>query len=105
MISCDFCGTDWDEVIPMIEGHRGSVICLSCVKRAVDGLTEAKEPYECTMCLRPFEAGRMHWWHPSPKPSAGLNPGAQICRGCTRRAAKAFSKDPDTDYEWVEPKA
>ena len=41
VISCDFCGTDWDEVVPMIEGHRGSVICLSCVEKAWAAVSSA----------------------------------------------------------------
>lgn len=33
-ILCDFCGTPWREDRPMIEGHRGSCICGSCLSLA-----------------------------------------------------------------------
>ncbi|GAB4195694.1 MAG: hypothetical protein Kow00105_09940 [Phycisphaeraceae bacterium] len=104
VISCDFCGTDWDEVIPMIEGHRGSVLCLSCLKSALDQATQTESPFECTLCLSGKPAGTRSWRHPDPTPSAGLNPNARICWDCVRLAAKGFHKDPDVDFRWDSSK-
>ncbi len=100
IISCDFCGTDWDEVIPMIEGHRGSVMCLDCLKRAMDDAAPGGEEFTCTMCLQTFPGTVRHWSHPSPAPSPGLNPGAVICWSDIRQAAKAFHKDKEVDFRW-----
>ena len=36
VISCDFTGIDWDERIPMIEGHQGSVLSLEALAMARD---------------------------------------------------------------------
>ena len=35
VILCDFCRRDWDGQEPMIEGHHGSIICLQCLKLAL----------------------------------------------------------------------
>lgn len=100
IISCDFCGRDWDQQAPMIEGHRGSVICLDCFKRALDEAGPAQTAYDCTMCLQHREAGGKVWRHPNPTPSAGLNRQAAICWPDIRQAAKAFHKDKDIDFKW-----
>ena len=100
VISCDFCGTDWDEQIPMIEGHKGSIICLSCLKRALDEAAPADETFSCTMCLQEREPGTKRWRHPNPTPSPGLNESAVICWPDIRQGAKAFHKDKDTDFRW-----
>jgi len=105
VISCDFCGVDWDPYDesysnPMVEGHHGSVICLSCVKRALAEVAEPGGPYECTMCLQ--EKDQARWFHPSPTASAGLNQGATVCRACIRQAAGRFHKDSDVAWTWEE---
>ena len=100
VISCDFCGTDWDELVPMIEGHRGSVLCLECLKAAHDQARPQDPLFSCTMCLReglPVDLAR--WTHPSPSPTA--NRLAVICADCISQAAGTFSKDPDVD--WMRP--
>ena len=33
-VLCDFCGNEWKEEVPMIEGHQGSCICGKCLKMA-----------------------------------------------------------------------
>jgi len=93
VISCDFCLTDWDEVRPMIEGHRGSVLCLDCLRRALDASAPAETGFDCTLCLRHHEAGRKTWRNPA-------HPAAALCFDCVRLAAKGFHKDPDTDFRW-----
>lgn len=108
VIACDFTGIEWDEEVPMIEGHRGSVICLDALALAVTGVVEATEAVlgafgekgsglECTMCTRPVETGQKIWRHPDPPQDA--NPAAVICWDCIQQADRAFAKDPDTSWE------
>jgi len=103
IISCDFCGTDWDEVRPMIEGHHGSVLCLECLKVALDHLATAEGRCDCTMCLRELPGATMPHWRPARQPGAallaGANPLAVICADCVNQAAGTFSKDPDVDWK------
>ena len=100
VISCDFCGTDWDEELAMIEGHRGSVLCLACLKQALDNAEPSDEAFTGTLCLAEKPAGTSVWKHPDPTPSPGLNPGALLCWDCIRLAAKGFHKDKEVDFRW-----
>lgn len=100
VISCDFCGTDWDEVVPMVEGHQGSILCLPCLRYALEQSDAAPAAFKCTMCLVEKDVGTRHWAHPAPQPSPGLNAEAAICWDCVRLAAKTFHKDKDTDFTW-----
>ncbi len=93
VISCDFCLTDWDEVIVMIEGHKGSVLCLDCLKFALKLARPAEASFDCRMCLQHFEPGEPVFRHPD-------TPEAAICEGCMKQAAGTFSKDPDIDWKW-----
>ena len=122
VISCDFCGTDWDEMIPMIEGHRGSVICLSCVEKALTGVglppgteTEVNSDgdappgatsgdtsggggggeFACTMCVREHLPGSLARWASPDHP-------AVVCQDCIDQAARAFDRDKETD--WSRPR-
>lgn len=108
VIACDFIGTEWDEVIPMIEGHRGSVLSLAALALAVEGACVATEEVlgklgapgsgiECVMCKRPIEEGQKMWRH--PEPPAGANAAAAICWDCIQQADRGFAKDPDTDWQ------
>ena len=98
VIACDFCGTDWDQILPMIEGHRGSVICLECVKLALDGVAAVDTAVECTMCLRPLQAGSPRWRRSQVPEHA--NAEAAICADCLKQAAGAFSKDREVPFDW-----
>ncbi|MCX5660311.1 MAG: hypothetical protein NTW19_11400 [Planctomycetota bacterium] len=94
VISCDFCGTDLDEILPMVEGHHGSVICLECVKLALEGLQAGGEAFSCPLCLQTQLAPEtLHWSNP-------LRPKVTACKPCVFQAAGAFSKDPDVDWKW-----
>lgn len=99
IISCDFFGTDWDEVMPMIEGHQGSVISLAALEDAVDGAEPTEAAFKCTMCLREFDPGEKAWRCEEPPHPATANPNAVICWDCIRQADRAFSKDPDTEWD------
>lgn len=96
IIACDFCGTDWDEVLPMIEGHHGSVLCLECFKSARPALTPSEDKFQCTLCLRDLPAGTPSWRHPTRPESA--NAHAIVCHECVDQAAGAFDKDPDVPW-------
>ena len=91
VISCDFCGTDWDQMLPMIEGHRGSVLCLQCLKRALDEQRDDGGPFQCTLCLRELDARSTRW--------CPVDLGAVACADCINQAAGTFSKDPDVDWK------
>jgi len=94
IISCDFCRTDWNGQDPVIEGHRGAIICLECVKLALDALTPANETFKCTLCLRePLPPTMPRWNHPQ-------NPTTSACRDCIHQAADVFDRDPDVNWHW-----
>lgn len=93
IISCDYCGTDWDEVKPMIEGHRGSVLCLNCLKAALPDLHAAQAPFMCNLCVQEqLPIGTLQWTSPVTD--------ARACQSCLLQAAGTFSKDPDVDWKW-----
>ncbi len=93
IISCDYCGTDWDEIKPMIEGHRGSVLCLNCLKIALADLRPADEEFFCNLCVREkIAVGTLRW--------TSLATGVHACQSCIHQAAGTFSKDPDVDWKW-----
>jgi hypothetical protein len=104
IISCDFCGTDWDQELAMIEGHKGSVLCLVCLTQALDHAQPVGESFQCTLCLSEKPADTKYWLHPDAKPSPGLNTDAPLCWDCIRLAAKGFHKDPDVDFRWDSSK-
>lgn len=96
VIACDFTGKDWDERIPMIEGHRGSVLSLDALALAIDGAAPVDAKIPCTMCLRDIEPPDKAWRHPNPPATA--NPDAIICWDCIQQADRAFDKDLDTEW-------
>ena len=89
VLACDFCGTDWDQRIAMIEGHRGSIICIDCLGRAI---AEAAE-----LCLVE-RSGEMKAWagDPAARPDAGA---AVVCWDCIEQADRAFARDQDTPWQ------
>jgi hypothetical protein len=116
IISCDFCGTDWDQETAMIEGHHGSVLCLECFKTAyveaaapasdapasVGPTSAAGRDFCCSLCLRTLGGDVPHWRHaPMASPPPGFNPEAVVCGDCLKQAAGAFHKDPDVP--WSRP--
>lgn len=106
IISCDFCGTDWDAydatfARPMVEGHKGSVICLECVKSALREMACGQDEYFCALCVQDgLPADLPRWQYPEAQPSPGLNAGAIACKTCIFQAAGRFSKDPDVNWKW-----
>ncbi|MCC7145132.1 MAG: hypothetical protein IT443_01660 [Phycisphaeraceae bacterium] len=101
IISCDFCGTDWDQELAMVEGHHGSVLCLDCLKKALANSGPAATVFDCTLCLQTKPAGTTVWRHePLSVELKGYNRYAAVCEDCVDQAARAFSKDPQVDFSW-----
>jgi hypothetical protein len=94
IVSCDFCGTDWNGASPVIEGHRGSVICLECLKAALGELCAGAGTFKCVLCLRePINAAVERWSHPA-------HPRTFACKGCVHQSAEVFDADEDVDWHW-----
>jgi hypothetical protein len=100
-VLCDFCGVEWTEDRPMVEGHQGSVICGDCLTAAYRGLVgnggeserKAAETsgVRCTMCL---ERRDEPMWRNSTHE-------ASICLRCAKRSSGLLHKDPD--WDWRKP--
>ncbi len=97
VIVCDFCRRDWDGQEPMIEGHHGSILCLECLKRALDGLKDGGEKYTCTLCLRFNIPPTVPRWS---NPESTAEPAAVACQECLYQAAKTFSRNEDNTFQW-----
>ena len=98
VISCDFCGTDWDEVLSMIEGHHGSILCLECFKRAHANLNEQPGEFQCTSFIRENLPQDLPRWKPDALP-AHANAQAIVCADCIRQAARTFDRDQEVDWK------
>ncbi len=101
IITCDFCGTDWDQLMPMIEGHHGSVMCLDCCKVAIEEVKVKEGKFRCTLCLRegiPAEEAR--WAGQFVREQFEETVGV-VCEDCVKQAARGFSSDKDVDWKWV----
>lgn len=96
-LHCDFCGSLWDMEKSMIEGHRGSVLCLDCLDQAIREAKPAETKFTCTLCLREYDPGQESVWKPADPP-ADANPQAALCLDCVQQADRAFDRDPDTDW-------
>ncbi len=94
IISCDFCGSDWDGQAAMVEGHHGSVICLECVKQALKAAVAGDGKYRCTLCLRDNIPAALPRWSNLHRPEA------VICQECLHQAAKALSRAPHAQWKW-----
>jgi hypothetical protein len=93
---CDFCHSPWSEDRPMVEGHRGSLICAECLTLACVEVTLLNAGVDhhnvdnCTMCLAHKEAP--YWRSP-------LHAEAVICRPCIEQSARLLEKDPDAGWK------
>lgn len=95
---CDFCRRAWDGTFPMVEGHKGSLICGPCLTVAYTEvvLLDAApgDEHACTMCL---EAKTVPGWN-SPAIES-----AWICLHCIKQSAGKLHNDPD--WDWRKPQA
>lgn len=95
---CDFCGLCWAPERPMVEGHRGSLICGVCLAEAHrvvvlrgEGV-RLSEGETCTLCLSPKD--EPHWRGP-----ASTRPAA--CKVCIKRSGAILEKDAESG--WTRP--
>ncbi|HYE60803.1 MAG TPA: ClpX C4-type zinc finger protein [Phycisphaerales bacterium] len=94
---CDFCGNHWTDTRPMVEGHRGSLICGQCLSIAYtmvvkNGAGEpAPEVVTCALCLQHQETP--HW--------RGFREDTWACTKCIRQSAAIMQKDPESG--WKKP--
>ncbi|MBO6512608.1 MAG: hypothetical protein JJ974_01415 [Phycisphaerales bacterium] len=97
---CDYCHQAWSEDRPMVEGHRGSLICGNCLSIAYTQLVHQKlgspvtDDETCLLCL---ENGRddPHWRSP-------MFDEAVACRRCLKQSAGVLHKD--RDIAWEKPR-
>jgi len=99
---CDFTGRTWDGSFPMVEGHRGSLICGDALAVAyadvvLGGRSTMPPGSACTMCLE--ERDEPGWQSPTPVQGEA----ARICRRCIKQSATRLEKDPD--WSWRRPQA
>ena len=94
---CDFCRGRWDPAGSdlMIEGHKGSLICLKCLSTAFRSIVLGGEGVEhkgksCTLCIE--ERAQVEWESPA-------YPEARICLRCVKQAATALEKDPESGWK------
>ena len=105
-VLCDFCQHEWSEDRPMVEGHRGCMICGNCLAAAyVDVINDqagsAPADFTCTMCReRPQDRAELQR-ESEPAWQSPAYPEAVICRRCIKLAAGVLQKDPD--YGWKKP--
>ncbi|MBS0198011.1 MAG: hypothetical protein JSR77_14740 [Planctomycetes bacterium] len=94
---CDFCRRAWAEELPMVEGHKGSLICGDCLREAFTKLVvesggeTVPDPVTCALCLLHQEG--KHWWKQEG--------GAVACRRCVNQSARILAKDKESG--WVLP--
>ncbi len=91
--ACDFCGRAWDGAGPMVEGHRGSLICGDCLRVAFSEvvLLEGGEPSPepCVMCL---EVRKDRVW------ASPAREDVRICRRCANQSARVLAKDKEMGW-------
>lgn len=96
-VLCDFCHREWNEDIPMIEGHQGSCICGNCLATAhaevvVNGSDGALREFGCPMCLETRQDREALGRGDEPGWQSPLYEDAVICKRCIELAAKAAKK-------------
>ena len=102
VLSCDFCGTDWDNESAMVEGHRGSILCLPCIEKARVEVEDQENDglFKCTLCQQEKEGSTIQSWrHTSATVSPGLNAEAQMCEDCLQQAVRVMKKDKSVDWD------
>ena len=94
-VLCDFCEeAAWAQDIACVEGHRGALICGTCLTKAwiavQAGLTD-ESGSECVLCL---ESQSDPMWK-------GASGGRFACRRCIKQSAGVLHKSPD--WPWTKP--
>lgn len=98
---CDFCLRHWREDLPMVEGHRGSLICGECLTRAYamlvldQGGAKVREHDNCTLCLLHRDVE-----HFAGLPSAEASRADPVaCRSCVEQAVRTLERDPSSGWK------
>jgi hypothetical protein len=94
--TCDFCGKLWDPegMEIMVEGHKGSLLCMTCLSAAYAAVAMHKAGAEnagkmCTMCIE--ERDQPQWESP-------VQEEKRVCLRCIKQAATALEKDEETGW-------
>lgn len=95
---CDFCLRHWADDRPMVEGHRGSLLCGPCLTVAYTQVVFLGQGVKvidrvCTLCLSQKDGP--HWISPATS--------APACADCLEQAAKRLERDRDSG--WNRPTA
>ncbi|MCC6428128.1 MAG: hypothetical protein IT435_15065 [Phycisphaerales bacterium] len=96
---CDYCLRPWAEELPMVEGHRGSLICAECLTEAYTQVVHAgakavpAEKETCAMCL---EVRKDAQWR-STRGTSSL-----VCLRCIKQSARMLEKDPECGWKRPE---
>jgi len=107
---CDFCLRPWADERPMVEGHKGSLICSSCLSLSFDELwnRQSGTPSDrvCNLCL---EQRNEPCWSPPRWPATGpeVTPDLPInvatppiaCKRCTKQSVVMLERDPDSNWK------
>ncbi|MEA5556266.1 hypothetical protein [Nodularia spumigena] len=96
-VLCDFCQSEWHDDLPLVEGHRGSIICGVCLKAAclkLDADALVVSARSCTMCTE---------YRDDPAWEGTLVPESVICARCINLGAKTLQRDKD--YTWTRTNA
>lgn len=95
---CDFCLRPYTGDRVMIEGHRGSLICVACLSGAYLALRDqapnpGAHPPEtvCTLCLE--KRGTIDALWPSP-----LRAEAVICGRCAMQSIETLEADEEVGF-------
>jgi hypothetical protein len=94
---CDFCGNHWTDHRPMVEGHRGALICGPCLSIAWTMVIRnnagelVPEVVTCVLCLQHQDTP--HW--------KGFRENTWACTKCIRQSAAILQKDPESG--WKKP--
>jgi ClpX C4-type zinc finger len=93
---CDFCRQAWAEDRPMVEGHRGSLVCGPCLALAYrlvhlnNGGETVAEDVVCTLCLQHHDAP--HWRSP-------VHESSVACKRCIKQSARVLQKDVESGWK------
>lgn len=105
-VLCDFCWTPWHEHLPLVEGHRGAVICGPCLTAAYRAAAlnqrvtgDAIDAVMCLLCRETREGTLWRVPNGNPHPTEPL---AAVCTRCVKQSAAVLAKDKDSG--WTKPK-
>lgn len=83
---CDFCGRDWTQAAPFVEGHHGACICGECLRAACEASEVPPEGFRCSLCL---EDRQDPCWQTH---------GGRLCRRCREQSARVLARDPESGW-------